>query len=65
MMANPPSLPFLIMALQHEPEPSSPFVFKIHTDHNVLPPSDDEEHGKVRVGPDVLQFIVDQNEVEK
>ncbi|KAF8814579.1 PLC-like phosphodiesterase [Phlegmacium glaucopus] len=41
---------------------STPFVFEIHTNHNVLPPSDEEEHGKVRLGPDILQCILDQNE---
>jgi hypothetical protein len=53
------------MASQNDPEPSeSPFVFEIHTSHNVLPPSDDEI-GKIRIAPDILQFIVDQNEVDK
>lgn len=42
---------------------STPFVFEIHTYHNVLPPGDEEEHGKVRLSPDILQFIVDQDEV--
>ena len=48
-----------------DPESSEPFVFEIHTNHNVLPPSEEEEHGKVRIGPNILQFIVDQNEVDK
>jgi hypothetical protein len=51
------------MASQNDPEPE-PFVFEIHTNHNVLPPGDEDEHGKVRIAPDILQFIVDQNEVD-
>lgn len=52
------------MASQNDPETSeSPFVFEIHTNHNVLPPSAEDEHGKTRIAPDILQFIVDQNEV--
>lgn len=46
------------------PESSPKFEFEIHTKHNVLPPSDEEEHGKVRLSPDILQFIEDQNEVK-
>ena len=52
------------MASQNDTEPSD-FVFETHTNHNVLPPSDDDEHGKPRIAPDILQFIVDQNEVDK
>ena len=53
------------MASQSDPEPSeSPFVFEIHTNHNVLPPSEEDEHRKTRIAPDILQFIVDQNEVD-
>jgi hypothetical protein len=43
---------------ENDPEPS-PFVFELHTNHNALPPSDE----KARIAPDILQFIVDQNEV--
>lgn len=50
------------MASQND---SEPFVFEIHTNHNALPPSEEEEHGKPRIAPDILQFIVDQNEVDK
>ena len=54
------------MATQNDPEPSeSPFKFEMHTNHNVLPPSDEEGYGKTRIAPDILQFIMDQNEVNK
>jgi hypothetical protein len=52
------------MTSQNDPEPSD-FVFETHTNHNVFPPSDENEHGKPRIAPDILQFIVDQNEVDK
>ena len=47
------------MASENDTEP---FVFEIHTNHNVLPPSDEDEHGKTRIAPDILQFIVDMDE---
>ena len=48
---------------EEKQESESPFVFEIHTKHNVFPPSNEEEHGNVRLGPDILQFIADQDEV--
>lgn len=53
------------MASPNDSEPSeSPIAFEMHTNHNVLPP-DEEEYGKTRIAPEILQFIVDQNEVNK
>ncbi|KAF8151614.1 PLC-like phosphodiesterase [Crassisporium funariophilum] len=37
-------------------------MYEIHTRHNLHPPSQEDEYGKVRLSPEILQFIVDHDE---
>ncbi|KDR73079.1 hypothetical protein GALMADRAFT_252526 [Galerina marginata CBS 339.88] len=37
-------------------------VYGIHTRHNLQPPSEGEEFGKVRLSPEILQFIADMDQ---